>query len=218
MNITVLQKKVLLFTKMTIEDIQSILELLHASTKTYKKNTLIYDYGDSITQLGIVLSGSIFINQMDYWGNRTILTTLHTYDTFGEAYAYLPNTSSKVSLYTNQDCEILFLDISLLLQYTQSSVLYKFQQNLLHSFAKKNYMLTNKMELLSKKTTKEKLMFYLTQQANTKQTNHFHIDFNRQQLADYLGVERSALSNELSSLQKQGYLTFHKNEFELIKF
>jgi CRP-like cAMP-binding protein len=213
-------KIVPLFKDINEVEINTMLKCLNAHKKSYKKNEIILMAGQSVTEVGIVLSGCVQIMREDISGNRTILARFEKGNLFTEAFVCsniktLPITVSSIS-----ESVILFVDYHRIITTCSSACVFhaKLIKNMMAILADKNIMLSGKIEHLSKRTTKEKLLSYLSEQAAIKGNNEFTIPFNRQELADYLCVDRSAMSNELCKLRDEGILSFHRNNFMLYKF
>lgn len=198
-------------------DIDGLLPLLGGRKKAYEKGSFIFYSGDVVHHIGIVLQGSVHIIQEDYWGNRNILAVIGKGNMFGEAFACLPEVASTVSVAVAAKSEVLFIDVSRLMQ--AGSVLTKAQEqvarNLLAAMAGKTMRLTEKIRYMSQRSTRQKLMFFLSDQARSHQSASFAIPFNRQELADFLSVDRSAMSAELSKMKREGLLDYHKEQFTL---
>ncbi len=209
---------VLLFSGIQEEEIKSMLSCLGAVQKNYQKNEYVFHAGEPIESLGLVLSGSVHILIEDVWGNRRILQTAGAGEVFGESYACLPHQPVLVSVEAVENAEILFLNVSRVLMICPSSCPFhhRLVRNLLSILARKNVLLANKMDHVTRHTTREKIMAYLSSEAKRQKSRSFNIPYNRQQMADYLAVERSALSAELSKLQKEGLIAFSKNRFTVI--
>ncbi len=209
-----------LFKDITPAETEKLLTCLQGRTKKYRKNEFILLPGKTINSMGIILSGSVDIVEEDFWGNRTILSRVGSGEMFGEAYATCPDTPLLVGVVVAEEpCEVLLLTTS---QLTTQCKLHcpmhgRLIQNLLTILARKNIMLTQKMSHLCQRSTRKKVLSYLSAMANRSGTASFTIPFNRQQLADYLSVDRSALSAELSSMAKDGIISFQKSEFTLHK-
>ena len=216
-NIKVLKKSAL-FTDIAEKDITSMLNCLMMKQKKYDKNEYIIDSTKKIYEVGIVLSGRINIIREDYWGNRNILTTLEKGELFGEAFACTQTNLNLFSIVAAEKCEILFLNYQKIISPCHRACIFHSQliQNMLYLVAKKNIMLTTKIEHLTQKTTRKKILSYLSSIAIKQGSNIFTIPFNRQELADFLSVERSAMSAELSKMQKDGLIEYHKNNFKLL--
>lgn len=206
-----------LFFQIEEENLLSMLHCLSATYKTFSKGSFIFQQHKDMRLVGMVLSGSVHIIKEDFWGNRTILTEISTGALFGETLAFTKKSNIDIAVLASKDTEILFFNIEKIITVCSSACTFhtRLIKNLLTVFAEKNLMLTKKMEHLAKRNTKEKLLSYLSAEALKNETNTFTIPFNRQQLADYLCVDRSAMSNELCKLRDEGILTFQKNKFSL---
>lgn len=167
--------------------------------------------------MGIVLSGSVLIIQEDIWGYRNILDILSPGDSFGEVFAASIGNVLNVSVVAESECVVLMLDINRLLCVCPNTCAHHSQliRNLLHVIANKSLRIHDKINHISKRSTREKLMSYLSAEAERQGSLTFVIPYNRQQLADYLCVERAAMSVTLSQMQKDGILSYRKNEFTL---
>lgn len=207
----------LLFSGMMPEEITSILDCLSARRAHYEKEQFIFRPGDYITQVGMVLSGTVHILKEDFWGNKSIISEISEGSLFAETYACIATEAFDAGVIAASSCDILFLDFHRILTICSSACGFhtRLIHNLLTVLAEKNMMLTKKIEHMSKKTTRTKLLSYLSNRSVIAGSSVFEIPFNRQQLADYLSVDRSAMSNELSKLRAEGILTFKKNKFTL---
>lgn len=212
-------KKAPLFLGTDEKEIETMLNCLSAKTAVYNKNDFIFRYGDSISTVGMVLSGSVHIINEDFWGNRSILSRIPAGLLFGETYACAQAESIGVSAIAAEQTEVLFLDVLRITSVCSCACVFhtKLIRNLLSVFAERNLTLMRKMDYLVKRTTREKLLSYLSDESLKNGSPVFEIPFNRQQLADYLSVDRSAMSNELSKLRDEGVLNFQKNRFELLE-
>ena len=165
-----------------------------------------------------MLSGEIHLVKEDFWGNRSLVSRVGPGGLVGEVYACLPYQRLTVGVQAAADSCMLFLQAERIFSPCQSAC--GFHQRLIRNLAAvlagKNRMLMEKMEHLTQRTTREKLLSYLSAESQRQGRANFTIPFNRQQLADYLSVERSALSAELGRLRDEGVLTFHKSEFTLL--
>lgn len=210
-------KRTALFDGIDETEIAAMLDCLSATTKNYKKDRIIYRIGDITTLVGAVLSGRAYAIKEDFWGNRSILSEIGVGQLFGETYAAIPSAPLEVSVVAAEACEVLFLDIRRILTTCSSSCEFhaRLIRNLLAVTSRKNLLLTRKLEYMSQRTTREKLLSYLSAESQRQRSSSFEIPFNRQQLADYLSVDRSAMSNELCKLRDEGVLSFEKNRFVL---
>ena len=149
------------------------------------------------------------------WGNTNLMTRCHPGDIFGESYAIRTNCALEVSLYAEQNSTVLYLNVSKMMTLCSRACEFHNQltRNLLSVLAERNFQLGQKLEHMTKRTTREKLLSYLSSEARRSGSSSFDIPFNRQQLADYLSVDRSAMSNELCHLRDEGLISFQKNHF-----
>ena len=206
-----------LFQGISTEDIQGMMKCLSAVRRTYRKGEMIFCAGEDAKMMGMVAAGSVEIVHDDFWGNRQIMGTAHVGELFGESYACMPESVFLVSARAAEDCEILFMEVGRIL--TTCSPACEFHSRLIHNLlyvlASKNLRLTQKIEHMGQRSIREKVMAYLSFQAEMYHKETFEIPFNRQQLADYLAVDRSALSAELSRMQKEGLIQYEKNRFTI---
>lgn len=210
-------KRSKIFQNITDKDIRKLLPCLKASVKKFKKNQIIFHQGDFIEKVGIILYGELKIEKIDFWGNSSILKILTNYEMFGEIYAF-EKQPLEVSIISNTDSEILFINFNKIISPCESACTFHTQLiiNLLKIFANKTAAMNKKIEILSKRSIEDKLLTYLKSISLKTKNNEFSIPYNRQELADFLGVNRSALSKELMRLEKDGIIKYHKNNFKLI--
>lgn len=199
------------------DEIQAMLQCLKAVLKCYPKDAILLHAGETTHVMGLVLSGSVHIENIDVWGNKSILSLVTKGQIFAETYACVPDEPMMVSATTASACTVLFLDMAHLLCTCQNSCTHHNQiiQNLLMVSARKNLSLSRRILHTSPKSIRARVISYLSDQAAREGSLEITIPFNRQQLADYLEVDRSALSNELSKMQKEGLLTINRNTFRL---
>jgi CRP-like cAMP-binding protein len=211
-------RKIDLFSSMQDTEILKAVQCLKGVVKSYNKNEEIFLAGDKITKLGIVLSGSVLITKDDIMGNRNILTIISKSGMFGESFVLSNAQSIPVSVICDSRCEILFLEFNSIIRPCESNCDFHntLIRNMLNILASKNILLNNKIEILSSKTTRDKLMTYFNMQVITKKSNKFQIPFDREALADFLNVNRSSMSRELSKMQEEGIIRFNKNKFEIL--
>ena len=212
-----LLKFVPLFSDIEVADIQSLLSCLSAKTASFKAKQAIFLAGNKAEYVGIVLSGKVQIIKEDFYGNRNILATAIKGQLFGEAFACADLKILPVSVFSVEDSEIMLIDYRKIITTCSKNCVFhsKLIYNMLRVIACKNIMLSQKMEFISKRSTKEKLLAYLSSEAKKAGSNSFSISFNRQELADYLYVDRSAMSAELCKLLDEGVIEFNKNNFVL---
>lgn len=207
-----------LFRGMEPQDISSMLCCLRARQQSFAKGQVIYQAGDCVTAMGMVLEGSVRIQRDDFWGNTSILSVLQPGQMFAETYACVPHEPLMVSVVAEQPSTVLFLETPRMLQVCSNGCTFhqKLVENLLMISAEKNLSLSRKIACTTAKTIRGRLLTYLSHQAQRQQSASFQIPFQRQQLADYLNVERSALSNELSKMQRDGLLKVDGRQFVLM--
>lgn len=207
------------FRGMTVGELDSALAALGASEREYVKDTVILQAGDVTDAMGLVLDGSVRIESIDIWGNRTILSHVGKGQVFAETYALVKDEPLLVDAVANQDCSILMLHIGRLGQGTHDAALWrlKLMSNLLTISMHKNLMLSGRSFHTSSKTIRGRVMSYLSSMSLHEGSDEFDIPFDRQQLADYLNVERTALSKELGKMQHDGLIDFRKSHFILMR-
>lgn len=206
------------FASLDDNEILSILHCINASVISKPQNSYIFRAGDSTEIMGLVLSGSVLIVQDDLWGHRNILSRCMSGDFFGEPFAANPGSVLNISIEVEKDCEILLLNTQRLLMSCTAACEHhqKLIRNLVSVLANKILIFNDKITHVSKRTTREKLLSYLSSESIRHGALSFDIPFDRQQLADYLCVERAAMSVEISKLQKDGILRTKRNHFELL--
>ncbi len=209
-------EKCILFKKIKNSQIYPMLDCLNTDIKEYKKNQFVFQNGDKIDKSGIVLKGELQIVQYDYFGNRSILSTIQENQLFGAAYS-LCDLTLPISIEASEDSLILFIDAQKITTPCQKLCQNHLVliNNLITILARKNVNLNQKIECLSKRTTREKILNYLTTISMQNNSKTFKIPYDRQGLADYLCVERSAMSTEINKLQKEGFIKTNKNYFEI---
>lgn len=205
--------KTMLFKDMTPEEINSALRELSSVEKKYKKGSRILHAGRTTERMGLVLEGSVTIESNDIWGNRTILSYVGEGQFFAETYSLLPNEPLLVDVNANEDCRILSLRTGILHSYSSEIWAGKLTSNLLMISSNKNLNLSRRAFHTSPKTIRGRVMAYLNSVSIKQDANEFDIPFDRQQLADYLNVERTALSKELAKMQDDGIICYRKNHF-----
>ena len=206
-----------LFYGITETEIESMLKCLSANIRCCQKGDYVFRRGECVNSAAMLLEGSIHIQKEDFWGNLSILSEISEGDVFGEVYACLGNEKILYNAVAVKQSIVLFLDINRVLTMCPSACPFhgRLIRNLLSVMASKNKMLTQKLEHMSQRTTREKLLSYLSEQSLRAGSSAFDISFNRQQLADFLSVDRSAMSNELCKMRDEGILSFERNHFIL---
>ncbi|MBQ3373409.1 MAG: Crp/Fnr family transcriptional regulator [Oscillospiraceae bacterium] len=216
MDVELLQQS-RIFKGMSEAETSSALSSLHAQEKRYKKGQALLHAGDVTEKLGLVLEGSVTIESNDAWGNRTILSHVGKGQLFAETYAVLSDEPLLVDVIANEDCRILFLHVGGTQKLTGISTpwAFRFMANLLTVSSLKNLHLAGRSFHIAPKTVRGRVMAYLNTMSLQTRSTEFDIPFDRQQLADYLNVERTALSKELSKMQKAGLIRTRKNHFRI---
>ena len=214
----VMPKKVPLFEGIAENEMPSLLTCLSAVVRTYEKDEFIFSVGEPASWVGIIRSGDVHVVKEDFLGNRTIIAALSTGEIFGEAFACARTKNLPVSAVATTECEIILIDFQKIISTCSSSCGFhsRMIENMLGIVASKNVVLNQKVEIISKRSTREKLIAFLSMYAQRTGSRQFEIPFNRQELADYICVERSAMSAELSKMQKDGLIRTKKHEFELL--
>lgn len=210
-------KRTKIFAGVGDSEIESILSCLGANFKTYKKGEYVFRQGEHISDITVLAEGNLHIQNDDYWGNHSILGEISAGEMFGEAYAY-DSGAMLNDVVAIEDSTVIFFDLKRILTtcYSACSFHTKIVHNLFFAISEKNRKLVLKLTHISKRTTREKLISYLSEQAKKQNSGVFTIPFNRQQLADFLSVDRSAMSKELCKMRDEGLIEFEKNQFKLL--
>ena len=208
-----------LFAGIEAGNLDAMLSCLGAQIKSVNKGELILEEGAPARDVGILLSGRAQLIRTDYYGNRSILLVIEPGELFGESFACAQAPCLPVSVAADEDCEVMLINCRRLLTGCSHACTFHSQVifNLLGIVAKKNISLNQRAQITSRRTTREKLLSYLLLQAKQAGCARFIIPFDRQELADYLEVERSGLCAQMSQLKKEGILDYHKNSFHLLR-
>ncbi len=211
-------KNTQLFSGTSDEDIEAMLGCLQAKLGAYKKGEYVLREGERIERLMMLVKGELHIQRDDYWGNRSIISMVGVGEMFGEAYAAPESGPLMNDVLAVEDSAVIFLDIGKLLTVCPNGCKFHAMavKNLFFAISEKNRKLVRKLGYMSQRTTREKLIAYLSEEAKRHNSGSFSIPFNRQQLADFLSVDRSAMSNELCRLRNEGLIEFEKNRFRLL--
>ena len=207
----------MLFQGIREHEIEAMLTCLSAEERTYGKDAYIYRAGDVTGRLGVVMEGAVNIIKDDVWGNRKIIENIGGGQIFGETYACLKGEPLMVDVQASERSRILFMDVNRILTTCSSSCDFhnRLIRSLMYVRAGKNLMLTKKMDIITPKSLRERVMVYLSQESVKQGCRTVTVPFNRQQMADYLSVDRSALSAELSRMQRDGVISYEKNRFTI---
>ncbi len=210
-------KRTKLFFGVGDEDILTMLSCLGARLRTYKKGEYVLRQGEHLGDILVLAEGSLYIQKDDYWGNRTILGHIGAGEIFGEAYVAPESGALMNDVIAAQDSSVFFFDVKRVITTCSSACCFHTMvvQNLFFAISEKNRSLVRKLDHISRRTTREKLLAYLSEEAKKQNSADITIPFNRQQLADYLSVDRSAMSNELCKMRDDGLLEFERSRFRL---
>lgn len=217
-NLSLTLKACPLFMGISETEMVSLLSCLNAREVSVSKGEVIFAEGDRPEYVGIVLVGNVHIVQEDYWGDQAILASVGAGGLFGEAFSAAEAEALPLSVIAHTDCEILLIDCKRIMTTCPRTCVFhaRLTQNLMKVIANKNIALTQKIEHITKKSVKNRVLSYLSECARLEGSNTFTIPFDRQGLADYLSVERSALSNTLGKMRDDGIIEFKKNRFTLL--
>ena len=204
-----------LFQGMTEEEIRSALTALRAEEAAYPKGSAILHAGETTDRMGLVLDGSVTIESVDVWGHRTILALLGAGELFAEVYALLSDEVLLVDVRANEDCRILFLRPEGL-EGEDASWALKVLRSLLTITARKDLALSIRSFHTAPKSARGRIMAYLDTMSLRTHSKKFSIPFDRQQMADYLDLDRTALSKELGRMRDDGLIVFRKDQFEIL--
>lgn len=208
-----------LFTGLRREELESMLACLSARIIQLEKGAPVCLEGDAANHVGIVLLGAVQVVREDYYGNRSVLTVAEPGELFAEVFACAGLETMPVSVLALKHSRIMLLDCKKVLTVCSNACPFhtRLVNNLLRVVAQKNLALNQKIHFMSRRTTREKVMAYLLEQAKRHGSDRFTIPFDRQALADYLGVERSAMSTEISKLKQAGFLDCKGSWFHIKK-
>lgn len=210
-------KKSPLFTGVEPGEIDRMLGCLAIEMRGYAKNETILHTGDVTSSVGMVVTGCVHIIDEDFWGNRNIISEGLPGDLFAESYACTRGAELDISVIAAEDCELLFIGVGRIMTTCPTACDHhsRLIRNLLSVIARKNIKMHEKLTHLTRRSTREKLLSYLSAESSRQGRASFEIPFNRQQLADYLSVDRSAMSSELCRMRDEGLVSFEKNRFVL---
>ena len=210
-------KKTQLFSGVSEEEVALMLTCLGARLYTYQKGDYVFRQGEHLGDITVLVEGSLHIQKDDYWGNRSILSRIAVGEMFGEAYIAPESGALLNDVVAIEDSAVMFFNVKRIITTCSSACRFHAMvvQNLFFAISEKNRKLVQKLGHMSKRSTREKLISYLSEEAKKHNSASFAIPFNRQQLADFLSVDRSAMSNELCKLRDEGLLAVEKNRFEL---
>ncbi|MBQ8782673.1 MAG: Crp/Fnr family transcriptional regulator [Clostridia bacterium] len=211
-------KSTKMFAGVNEKEIESMLTCLDARLRTYKKGEYVFKQGENSRDIAVLVEGTLHIQNDDYWGNRSILGQISVGEMFGEAYVAPESGVLLNDVVALENNIVIFFDVKRILTTCPSSCRFHslVVQNMFFIISEKNRKLVQKLRHMSKRSTREKLISYLSEEAKRQNNSFIIIPFNRQQLADFLSVDRSAMSNELCKMRDEGLLEFEKNKFKLL--
>lgn len=214
--ISVLRRS-LLFSGVGEQEIGTMLSCLGAKLRTYRKGEYVFRQGEHIDHITVLVEGELHIQRDDYWGNRSIVSRVDVGEMFGEAYLAPESGTILNDVVATRDSSVMFFDVKRIITTCSSACRFHTMvvQNLFFAISEKNRRLLQKLGHMSRRSTREKLISYLSEEARRHNSGSFTVPFNRQQMADFLSVDRSAMSNELCKMRDEGLIEFHKNQFTL---
>lgn len=206
-----------LFKNIPNEELSDILKLLSSEVKTYEEGQTIVYCGDEIRRIGIILEGEAIISRNDYDGNRSIFLHLKRPTMFAESLFVLGKKYFPLTITAASYAKVLFLDASAILKPETFPYKNELQLNFMKILAEHNLVFRQNVDILTHRTTREKLMCYLNYESKAQGSLSFTIPYDRQSLADHLGVERAALSAVIGNLKKEGIIDSYKSQFKILK-
>ena len=211
-------KQTQMFAGVGEHEIEAMLSCLNAKLRVYEKGEYILRQGDCLNEIIVLVDGGLHIQKDDFWGNRSILGDIAVGEMFGEAYVAPESGGLLNDVVAVVESTVIFFDVKRIISTCSSACAFhtKVVQNMFFAISDKNRKLVRKLNHVSKRRTREKLFSYLSEEAKRNNSTSFEIPFNRQELADYLSVDRSAMSNELCKMRDEGLLAFNKNGFTLL--
>lgn len=211
-------KRTQLFSGVSDTEISAMLHCLQARMINIKKGEYVYREGEHLDNISVLVKGKLLVQHNDFWGNRNIINILHVGEMFGEAYVAPESGALTNDVVAEEDSTVIFFNVRKILTFCSTACRFHSMviQNLFFAISEKNRKLVQKIGHMSKRSTRTKLLSYLSDEAKKNNSSHFTIPFTRQQLADFLCVDRSAMSNELCKMRDEGLLEFEKNQFTLL--
>ena len=210
-------KRTQLFSGVSDTEISAMLNCLQAKLLTFQKGDYVFREGEHIDNITVLVEGKLLVQHVDFWGNRNIVNIIRVGEMFGEAYVAPESGSLLNDVIAEEDSAVIFFDVRRILTVCSTACRFHSMviQNLFFAISEKNRKLVQKIGHMAKRSTRAKLLSYLSEETKRQNSSHFTIPFTRQQLADFLCVDRSAMSNELCKMRDEGLLQFDKNQFTL---
>ena len=208
-----------LFRDIAPQELTRVLECLDAKIYSFDKGEAVFNEGDPANDMGVVLTGRLQIVRTDFFGNRSIIASLGPRELFGESFACAGMEAVPVTVVAAEAVEVMLINCRKITRSCSNACCFHQQiiYNLLQIVATKNLVFHEKIEVTSKRTTREKLLTYLMLQAKHHGNLEFEIPYDRQELADYLEVERSGLSAEIGKLCRQELIEVKRRKFKICK-
>ena len=204
-----------LFRGMNEQELEAALKLLDVKKTDYPKNSLLAAAGEPLERFGLVISGTVQVSFSDIDGNAVIMATLTEGESFGESLCWLGVAEIPVTISAFVDTTVLWISPKALKQGERSDIAHELQNRFSSMLAQKTLAMNDRVQILSKPTIREKIVTFLSQYSNRSGSKTFSVPFDRETLALYLGVNRSALSRELSNMQRDGIIDYYKNSFKI---
>lgn len=211
-------KRTQLFSGVSDTEISTMLNCLQAKLLTFQKGNYVFKEGEHIDNITVLVEGKLLVQHIDFWGNRNIINVIRVGEMFGEAYVAPESGCLLNDVIAEEYSAVIFFDVRRILTVCSTACRFHSMviQNLFFAISEKNRKLVQKIGHMSKRSTRAKLLSYLSEEARRQNSSHLTIPFTRQQLADFLCVDRSAMSNELCKMRDEGLLQFDKNQFILL--
>ena len=208
-----------LFSGVEQENLPAMLQCLGYRAERYAKGTFISMEGEHLQNIGVVIRGSVDMIKEDFWGNKTILMRMQQGMIFGESFICGSSAMATVSFRAPEEAVVLFLPFRRVMHTCTNACAFHHRliENMVQLIADKNLELMRKVEVVTKRTLREKILAYLSQQAQLQGGDYFEIPLGRMELAEYLCVDRSALTRELTNMKNEGILDYDRNVFRLLQ-
>ena len=212
-----LAKQSAIFDGIGTDNLSALLSCLGAKRRRLARGEALMLTGDKADRIGILLSGALSVSTYDLEGRRTIIKRIGPTEIVAAAQSLSGAEAMSVDVEADEDSDVLLVKTERILSPCENACAFhvRLVRNIMRTLAVKTLELNRKIEILSHRSTQDRLMAYLRSVAQQKGSAEFDIPFDRQQLADYLCVERSALSAEISRLSKLGLITSRKNHFAI---
>ena len=208
----------ILFDGIEKEDIGAVLHCTGHHISSYEKGQTIVLEEEHVRHVGVVLSGTVDMVKEDIWGNKTMLVRMRRNELFGETFAWGDDARSVVTFVASENARILFIPFNNAMRTCSQSCAFhqKLIENMVRIIANKNRELMRKVEVVSKKTLREKILAYLSIQAQNQNSRYIQVPLGRVELAEFLCADRSALTRELSNMKAEGLIDYDKNIFRIL--